>query len=209
MAKKMAAAELQLLCIDTESKFISTGFAKEVAVRLSFFAIPLRSPGRQFLHCAGQMLTAFNMPTCRTTSACPAADEQSCSCFYQHSCIEAATTLWNFMPQSQCLPCCCAGRCQGKILLPAKRFRQGNRSGCLHCHGRCQAHVSVGSPAWVLVSLCSRQSAVDSRLHIDKLSPAIGIAQVKLALSAALRPEGHNAAASLAVPPINSRVEPC
>ena len=33
MAKKLGAAELQLLCIDTESKFISTGFAKEVAVR--------------------------------------------------------------------------------------------------------------------------------------------------------------------------------
>ena len=40
MAKKMAAAELQLLCIDTESKFISTGFAKEVAVRLPFSAVP-------------------------------------------------------------------------------------------------------------------------------------------------------------------------
>ena len=45
MARKMAAAELQLLCIDTESKFISTGFAKEVAVSASYFFLVLHYRG--------------------------------------------------------------------------------------------------------------------------------------------------------------------
>ena len=46
MAKKVGTAGFNLLCIDTENKFVSTGFAEEIAkkaqVRPSCHPMPLR-----------------------------------------------------------------------------------------------------------------------------------------------------------------------